>query len=154
MAASRTGGVLVCKFRWLPSFSYRHAVFKPFPLKGILEADGIAHRTDRRLGATGNRIIELIGTRPRRSLFLGAGRRTIAIPGPLVDLLRGHREIQEQERIAAGSLWEDHEFVFTQPNGRPVDPKADQQAWKDLLEEAGVREARLHDARHTAATML
>jgi integrase len=83
-----------------------------------------------------------------------AGRRTIALPAPLLDLLRAHQEIQAQERITAGSLWEDHEFVFTQPNGRPIDPKADQQAWKDLLEEAGVREARLHDARHTAATML
>ena len=83
-----------------------------------------------------------------------AGRRTVAIPGPLADLLLAHRDVQEQERGAAGSLWEDHGFVFAQPNGRPVDPKADYQAWKDLLEEAGVREARLHDARHTAATTL
>lgn len=83
-----------------------------------------------------------------------AGRRTIAIPAPLVELLRAHKEVQEQERIIAGSLWEDHGFVFTQPNGRPIGPKADHQAWKDLLEEAGVREARLHDARNTAATML
>ena len=83
-----------------------------------------------------------------------AGRRTVAIPGPLVDLLLPHRDVQEQERGAAGSVWEDHGFVFAQPNGRPIDPKADYQAWKDLLEEAGVREARLHDARHTAATTL
>ena len=72
-----------------------------------------------------------------------AGRRTVAIPGPLVDLLLPHRDVQEQERGAAGSVWEDHGFVFAQPNGRPVDPKADYQAWKDLLTEAGVREARL-----------
>ena len=83
-----------------------------------------------------------------------AGRRTVAIPGPLVDLLLAHRDIQEQERRTAGSMWEDNGFVFAQPNGRPVDPKADYQAWKDLLTEAGVREARLHDARHTAATTL
>ena len=83
-----------------------------------------------------------------------AGRRTVAIPGPLADLLLAHRDVQEQERGAAGSVWEDHGFVFAQPNGRPVDPKADYQAWKDLLTEAGVREARLHDARHTAATTL
>lgn len=79
---------------------------------------------------------------------------TSAVPGPLVDLLHIHQEIQEQDRITAGSLWEDHGFVFTRLNGRPLDPKADHQGWKDLLEEACVREARLHDARHTAATML
>jgi len=83
-----------------------------------------------------------------------AGRRTIALPGPLLELLSAHRSTQEQERLTAGSLWEDHGYVFAQPNGRPIDPKADYRAWKDLLDEAGVREARLHDARHTAATML
>ena len=78
----------------------------------------------------------------------------LAISGPLVDLLLAHREVQEQERHTAGSLGEDHAFVFARPNGCPIGSKADQQAWKDLLDQAGVREARLHDARHTAATML
>lgn len=83
-----------------------------------------------------------------------AGRRTLALPGPLLELLVAHREAQDRERAAAGPLWEDHGFVFAQPNGRPIDPRADHQAWKELLEHAGVREARLHDARHTAATVL
>jgi hypothetical protein len=41
-----------------------------------------------------------------------------------------------------------------QPAGRPIDPRADHDEWKTLLAEANVRDARLHDARHTAATML
>jgi integrase len=44
--------------------------------------------------------------------------------------------------------------VFPQPTGRPTDPRADYEDWRILLREAGVRPARLHDARHTAATML
>ena len=44
--------------------------------------------------------------------------------------------------------------MFAQPNGKPIDPRRDQYEWKSLLAEAGVREARLHDARHTAATVL
>jgi hypothetical protein len=32
-----------------------------------------------------------------------AGRRTVAIPGPLVDLLYARREVQQQERLTAGS---------------------------------------------------
>ena len=35
-----------------------------------------------------------------------------------------------------------------------MDPRRDQYEWKALLRKAGVREARLHDARHTAATTL
>ena len=44
--------------------------------------------------------------------------------------------------------------MFTQPTGKPIDPRRDHQEWKALLEEAGICEARLHDARHTAATTL
>ena len=36
----------------------------------------------------------------------------------------------------------------------PLNPNTDYHEWKALLSEAGVREARLHDARHTAATVL
>ena len=32
--------------------------------------------------------------------------------------------------------------------------KDDYQTWKTLLADAGVRDARLHDARHTAATIM
>jgi integrase len=44
--------------------------------------------------------------------------------------------------------------MFAQENGRPVDPTMDRNEWKRLLTDAGVRSARLHDARHTAATVL
>jgi len=44
--------------------------------------------------------------------------------------------------------------VFCQADGRPLDARRDWQDWKALLTFAGVRDARLHDARHTAATML
>jgi integrase len=83
-----------------------------------------------------------------------AGRRTIALPGPVADLLRAHRAHQDGERAVAAQLWEEQGFVFAGPTGRPVDPRADNREWKDLLIEADVREGRLHDARHTAATIL
>ncbi|MGQ0845095.1 MAG: tyrosine-type recombinase/integrase [Sporichthyaceae bacterium] len=83
-----------------------------------------------------------------------AGRRTVALPDQLRDALRAHRTAQLAERLAAGSEWQDHGLVFAQPNGRPIDPRADHRQWRALLAEAGVRPARLHDARHTAATLL
>lgn len=83
-----------------------------------------------------------------------AGRRTFALPDELVQLLKQHRERQEAARQHAGSEWHGDDWIFTQPNGKPLDPRADYSEWKALLDEAGVREARLHDARHTAATVL
>jgi len=83
-----------------------------------------------------------------------AGRRSVALPAPLIEGLKSHRAAQLEERLQAGSEWQDHGLVFAQPNGKPIDPRADNRAWKALLLAAGVRDARLHDARHTAATLL
>jgi len=83
-----------------------------------------------------------------------AGRRRIGLPVELFELLARHREDQAKEREFAGTEWHEGDWMFTQPNGKPLDPRSDLDDWKALLQEAGVREARLHDARHTAATVL
>ena len=83
-----------------------------------------------------------------------AGRRGIVLPAQLAALLEQHREAQAREREHAGTVWEEGGWMFAQPNGRPIDQTMDRTEWKRLLSEAGVRAARLHDARHTAATVL
>ena len=44
--------------------------------------------------------------------------------------------------------------MFASPTGEALNPNTDYHEWKRLLKEAGLREGRLHDARHTAATVL
>jgi integrase len=83
-----------------------------------------------------------------------AGRRVIGLPEPLTALLVEHRENQERDRVAARQLWQDGGWVFATEVGRPINPNTDYHAWKRLLKAAGVRTGRLHDARHTAATVL
>jgi integrase len=78
----------------------------------------------------------------------------MGLPDPLVELLRDHREQQARERAKACDLWQETGYVFTTPTGQPVNPSTDSHAWKRLLAKAGVDERRLHDARHTAATVL
>ena len=83
-----------------------------------------------------------------------AGRRGIALPDQLVSLLVAHKAAQAKERKHAGSVWVEGEWMFAQPDGRPLDPRSDWEEWKELLMAAKVRDGRLHDARHTAATVL
>jgi site-specific recombinase XerD len=71
-----------------------------------------------------------------------------------VPVLERHRVEQERERALAGEAWQEHDLVFTQPDGSPVDPRRDWADWKELLAVAGVRDARVHDGRHTAGTLL
>ncbi|MGX7669277.1 tyrosine-type recombinase/integrase [Plantactinospora sp. DSM 117369] len=83
-----------------------------------------------------------------------AGRRSIGLPDELVTLLRKHRDEQDQEHQNAGQLWHDGGWLFATPTGEPVNPRTDYDEWKRLLKLAGLRDGRLHDARHTAATVL
>jgi integrase len=83
-----------------------------------------------------------------------AGRRVIGLPEPLIDLLNTHREEQADERRHAGSLWTEGGWVFATPTGGPLNPRTDYTEWKRILTAAGLRDAPLHGARHTAATVL
>lgn len=83
-----------------------------------------------------------------------AGRRGIGLPAELVELLRDHHDEQDRERETAAQLWTDSGWVFATPTGGPLNPRTDWDDWKKLLVRAGVRDGRLHDARHTAATVL
>jgi integrase len=83
-----------------------------------------------------------------------AGRRPIGVPDELMKLLVQHREKQDRERTIARDLWVEKGYVFTSPTGEPLNPNTDHHKWKELLEAAGLRDGRLHDARHTAGTIL
>jgi integrase len=83
-----------------------------------------------------------------------AGRRVVGLPDELVKLLDRHRQVQEDERRMAGSLWQDGGWVFATPTGQALKPRSDYTEWKRLLRAARLRDGRLHDARHTAATVL
>ena len=91
----------------------------------------------------------VLGTAKSRS-----GQRSLAVPDALVRQLKAHRKAQAAERLAAGSHWVDGDFVFAQPNGKPIDPQADGRTWHELTEAAGVRKVRRYTTRHTAATLL
>lgn len=84
----------------------------------------------------------------------GKGKRTIPIPPELVAALRAHREVQGLERLMAEGGYVRHDLVFADVDGSPIDPARDWAAWHGLLAAAGVRKARVHDGRHTAATLL
>ncbi|NED95845.1 site-specific integrase [Phytoactinopolyspora alkaliphila] len=83
-----------------------------------------------------------------------AGKRVIGLPREIVALLRAHKDRQDAERVAAGDLWCDEGWVFAMPDGRALSPNTDYREWKALLKAAGVNDGRLHDARHTSATVL
>lgn len=81
-------------------------------------------------------------------------RRTVPLLPSMVATLREHRERQAEERTRAGDGWADSGLVFTTTTGRPIEPNDFSKAFGRMCERAGVRRVRLHDLRHTCASML
>jgi integrase len=82
------------------------------------------------------------------------GHKTVPLPPQLVTILRAHRAAQLAERMRAANVWEDHDLVFAQENGRPVDSRADWQEWAAILKAAGIPHAGTHAMRHSVATIM
>lgn len=83
-----------------------------------------------------------------------AGRRRIALSAETVEALRRHRVRQLEYRLSVGGLYEDGGLVFTTPFGAHIHPNTLSRAFNRLIEKANVKRIRLHDLRHTSATLM
>ena len=82
-------------------------------------------------------------------------RRRIALSAGARDALRHYRTRQAAERLRLGPVWEDHDLVFANEIGKPLDAGnlLRQDYWRALAK-AGIPRCRFHDLRHTCATLL
>jgi integrase len=80
-------------------------------------------------------------------------RRSVTLDSITVAALKAHRKAQLAERVAAESGWTDSGLVFTREDGTPLHPDAVSQRWERLVKSSGLARIRLHDARHTHATL-
>jgi integrase len=82
-------------------------------------------------------------------------RRRIALPRTAIEALHRHRAKQVEGRLAVGAGWEDNDLVVANEVGRPFEAgNVLRRGFWPLLERAGLPKMRLHDLRHTAATLL
>jgi integrase len=58
-----------------------------------------------------------------------------------------------EERMAWGEAWTDSGYVFTREDGEPLHPETIGWHFERLVRKAGVQRLRLHDLRHTHATL-
>ena len=98
-------------------------------------------------------------TRTKRGLSFTAPKRgrtrVVRLTDTAVANLKTHKTAQNEERLKAGSLWQDHDLVFTSTIGTPVDVgNLTYRSFRPLLKRAGLPRIRIHDLRHTAATLM
>jgi integrase len=81
-------------------------------------------------------------------------RRTIALPPSVTTLLRNHQPKQQFECGMLGIEFGNDNYVFGTPEGKPYRPNTITRAWETLAKKAGIKAIRLHDARHTHASIM
>ena len=80
--------------------------------------------------------------------------RTIPLPQTAVSALREHRLRQLEERLQAGTRWEDWDFVFSSRYGTPLNRHNVSHRFKELLARLGLPDLVFHELRHTCASLL
>ena len=82
-----------------------------------------------------------------------SGRRTIALSPASCLVLREHREKQEADATLLGRQLAEDDLVFSHPDGSPRDPSTLTLAFRRLTRRVGLDGVRLHDLRHTMASL-
>jgi len=106
-----------------------------------------------------NRILERIsrGNGSRLQLVepkTSRSRRTVNLPDFATRALKAHRVRQLQERLAAGTRWQEHGLVFPTAIGTPLEHRGLHVNFKRILAKAGLPDIRIHDLRHSAASLM
>jgi integrase len=82
------------------------------------------------------------------------GQRTIMLADIALRALQEQRLRQQEARVKAGEKWQEHGLVFANTQGGYLNPDYLLDQFHRLLEHAGLPRMRLHDLRHSAATIL
>ena len=81
-------------------------------------------------------------------------RRSVALSEASLALLGRVRANQSAQRLAVGPAWHDSGLVFTQVNGKPIDPNRVTREFQSIVRKAGLPHLTLKGLRHVHATLL
>ncbi|MER5423071.1 site-specific integrase [Streptosporangium roseum] len=83
-----------------------------------------------------------------------AGNRSLPLLGVVREVLVIQRDGQKILKEEAGKNWADTGLVFTTRSGKPIEPRNLARSFARLVAAHGLRSIRVHDLRHTAASLL
>ena len=89
--------------------------------------------------------------RPTKS---SKGKRVISPSPTTVKVLQHHRESISLQRLELGTMLQDNDLIFSRWDGSPLQPSSISHAWTKLAKKLGISASRLHDARHTHASLM
>jgi integrase len=80
--------------------------------------------------------------------------RTIALTPSTILILKDYHEQRKLDQDMIGNPLTDNDLVFSNLEGKPLRPNTITRAWTTLAAKCGLKVIRLHDARHTHASLM
>lgn len=81
--------------------------------------------------------------------------RVVDLDEDTLEVLEQHRKVQIAAQLKAGPKWQSTgNYIFTRADGRPIEPNSVSREFRLAVAAAGQRRIRLHDLRHTHASLL
>jgi len=81
-------------------------------------------------------------------------KATISLTPSTVAMLTDYKQRRIAEYLLLGKEFSEAELAFCRPDGQPIIPDCITKYWRRFADRIGMPEIRLHDARHTHATMM
>ncbi|MFC1913133.1 tyrosine-type recombinase/integrase [Chloroflexota bacterium] len=82
------------------------------------------------------------------------GRRLVSLSPSTTLVLKEYHQMQEAICLMLGRTLKDDDLVFAQIDGQPLLPGTVSHAWMNLAKRLDMGKIRLHDARHTHASLM
>ena len=82
------------------------------------------------------------------------GLRTVDLPLSAALLLQDYKDKQAAQRAVKGTQFNPDDLIFSNVEGKPFLPNTVTHAWVKLVRRAGFKGVRLHDCRHSHASIM
>lgn len=134
------------------------ALWRLYAIVGLRRGEVLALRwANVDLDAGSLRVEETLGEVDGKLVWGGpkttSGKRTISLDKLTVAQLRATREHQDLERATLGDAYQNADLVFCREDGARIWPGTVTKRFGALASEAGLPSIRLHDLRHSAASL-
>lgn len=81
-------------------------------------------------------------------------KRGILVHEKVVKALKKHKKTQNEFKLLFGNSYHDYDLIFCREDGKPVYPRTLALKFDKIIKNAEVPKIRIHDLRHTHATIL
>jgi integrase len=158
-----TESQLLCFLRAIPEGDPAYAMFYVLAFTGLRRGELLGlHWNDFTTWSDGGGVLQV-----ERSVVASRGsgfavmppktdksRRGVTITADVVDALQHHRSWVQAQRDSMGEMWHGTPAIFPSRVGTYSDPRNTNRLFDRWQEQAGVRRIRVHDLRHTHASIL